>query len=84
VRSPVSSARAGPSMCERLEADVGVDGAEDGRSRVEAADDARALDQDRRPCRRRFAHDALARHVARADVLGQRLVRELLQRLGSR
>ena len=97
MRSPVSTARAGPSSAgerdgrldhgravvdRRLEADAGVERREHGARRVDPAGDARLLEQQLGAAARVGGDDAVGRAVARADVLGEGGPDDALERLG--
>src|SRR5262249_7947775 len=56
---------------DRLEPDGRVELGEDGVDKLEAADDAALLEQERRFGRDPFGYDRLARQVAGAEVLGE-------------
>ena len=93
VRSPVRTARVRPEMrassvgcskrspsCRgRRDGDVRVERPEDGFDRRQAADDARLLEQQPGGTRRVRGDRGLGRHVAAADVLGERDERDALE-----
>ena len=67
---------------ERLDLDLRVQRAEDGVDHREPADDAGLPDHDLRASEQVGVDDRVRRHVALADVLGERRVGEPLERVG--
>ncbi len=97
VRSPVRTACAGPSISRddgghvrhdravlehRVDADIGVERAEHRSRRGDTADDAGLLEQQLRAAAEIRGDERLRRHVAVADVLGERELDDAVDRVG--